>query len=244
MECKKEDRIFQLQPSHSQELAPLYIRIFEAYPWLEQFQCLCGEGPFFVPKDYEKECDQISTNKVFPIDSSATQRCHNCDELLEESVSPIFSLEGVVEDYLSALRDESFLGFGLRKYNRLAGFCFGKSFPLEDDLGENSTQFREAGNQFKTEHRIDLSRTFYHGESGTDPLFQGNGLGTKLLEKLIYEARKKDDYIVFRTINRAMVTCYENVLGLERGELLQTPAFKDPDSKKRQVWYFVKLRDN
>ncbi|MFH1823348.1 MAG: hypothetical protein ABH817_01365 [archaeon] len=247
-----------LTQKHSTEIQVPYITAFTAHPWHEEFECLCGSGPYSLgcvdsmitqknsidtraPTRFR--CEEYNTGKLFPLNLDVSGRCRDCGEDLRKTLRPIFTPEGVSEDFLDAMNKKDFFGIGARVFDKLMGFLWGYQIP-KDTIHVTSAggiKFRE-NCELLQQKGIDLDRAFYHTEAVTLPEAQSLGIGTVLVEQMLRKMPSSYDFIVYRTINQAMTRCYERAIENIFGSKLKIPpAFKDSDPKKRQIWHLVDL---
>jgi len=240
MENKININLEWLSEKHTDEIPLAYIPVFTDHPWHEEFECACGAGPYSLGCQRNKEdieCEEFKTGKLFLI-KNEEEKCGQCEKTLIDVLKPIYTFNSVKEDYLDSLKKPGFLGVGAFRFNKLAGFCWGYNFPLDNQPKTGSTWYKEAGEILKN-IGADPEKSFYHNESGTLYEHRGLGIGTAALQKVLKKNAETHDYAVFRTINPAMVRCYEKSLGLEKNSL--KPQFNDPNPDKRQLWYVLNL---
>ena len=237
-----------LSEEHESIIPKIYISVFEDHPWHEEFECECGNGPYSHGCEIaEKEkgdkflCAEFTTGKLFPINGK-DNLCGECGKDLSKSLVPIFTGEGVKEDYLTSVKKPGFIGVGAFNSGNLLGFCWGYDYPTNHSPKTGSTWYKEAMPLFEKKG-IDPSKLMYHNESGTLTKYRNNGVGTKILKTMLTKSSKDHDFIAFRTINDAMKRCYEKAFEIEKGGLENYFVFDDPNPNKRQTWYSINLKD-
>jgi len=230
-------RFEPLDSINADEIPGPYIAAFSMHRWHEQYECKCGviyaDGCDRVLKG-EGACTEFFTRPNLFLRKGSF--CGNCGQPLESSLKPVWTEEGVRADFLEDCRREGFLAIGVRSpVNELLGFFWGFRLPEETT---HHVDFLAAA-RLLSERGIDPRSVFYHDEAGLYPKEQGKGYGSTALRNLLKTARTRNRSVVFRTINPAIVRCYEKVFGLDKGGL--KPAFPDPIPTKDQLWYVLNL---
>jgi len=232
-------RTEKLSENHSEEIPIPYIQIFTDHPWHEEFACQCGKGPYSLGCKYNNGlCEQFESGKLIKIENEK-QRCKSCDSLLTDSLHPYYTHSSVMKEFLEFLNKPGFTGFGAIKFGKLVAMCWGYDYPINASPQTGSTWYHEAIPQLET-LGINPQKAFYHNESGTLTEHRGHGIGTIILAEMLKSTAEMDHtHVVFRTINPAMIRCYEKAFNMERGSL--KPMFSDPDPNKRQEWFALDL---
>lgn len=247
MEIKKNSvRYERLTDIHVDEIPFVYIPVFTGHPWHEEFECSCGSGPYSLgcSKQGVENCDEFKPDKdgkrkVFLIEKEVShQNCMNCGKNLLETLKPIYTHQIVKKEISEKMEQSGFIGIGAFMFGKLISFCCGYDYPLEHPEKTGSTWYREAIKNLE-EIGVDPTQCFYHNESGTLEEYRGLGIGTNTLGQML-ELSQKKSYVVFRTINPAMIRCYEKAFGFSKGKL--NPVFPDPNPEKRQDWFVLDLR--
>lgn len=230
-----------LTESHADEIPLAYISSFTDHPWHEEFECICGAGPYSLgcqrTNDENLMCEEFQTEKVFLIKRN-DGKCIKCGESLRESLQPIFTHKSVKEDYLETMKKPGFYGVVAIRFGKLVGFCWGYDYPIDHPPKTGSTWYKEAVPLIEKES-LNPNEIFYHNESGTLYEHRSLGIGTEILRMMLEGNKENHKSVVFRTINPAMIRCYEKAFGFEKGNL--KPRFKDPNPNKRQQWYVINL---
>ena len=224
------------------QISSVYIPLFESHPWHEEFECSCGAGPFYgrcEESTNSGECSELDSKYLIDF-KQKDQKCPNCEEELTETISQIFTPESVKQDFYKALKSKGFKGFAATKFNKVISFFSGHNFLLDHPEKTGSVWYKETGDLLK-EKGVNPENCFYHEESGTLERYSGKDLGTFLLTKTLLTVLNDNsiDKVAFRTINPAIVRCYEKAFELDRDSL--KPLFKDPNPDKRQEWYSLCL---
>jgi ribosomal protein S18 acetylase RimI-like enzyme len=246
MKIKKDNVRYEiLTDLHVDDIPLVYIPVFTGHPWHEEFECLCGSGPYSLgcSKLGHENCDEFKRDKdgkikVFLIENqNSNQKCVGCGKDLLENLKPTYNHKIVKKEISEKMEKPGFVGIGAFMFGKLVSFCCGYDYPLEHPERTGSTWYREAIKNLK-ELGLDPSQCFYHNESGTLEEYRGQNLGTNALRQML-EASPKKSHVVFRTINPAMVRCYEKAFGFSEGRL--NPVFSDPNPEKRQDWFVLDL---
>ncbi|MBR9679053.1 MAG: GNAT family N-acetyltransferase [Nanoarchaeota archaeon] len=222
-------------------VAPLYIKVFEGHPWYEKLTCNTkfeGCGVTYVEEKDGPDMNVVNgRSNLFILDGSY-DNCKNCDSPLDKTLTNFWEKDNVVSDYSKATSDNSFIGllgskvskkFFMKKLE-LVGFVWG--FGVESNTMHNKDEIAN----LLVDLSIDPSSTFYHSEIGIDPEFQMKGIGTKFMSAFTDEVRNNGfSNLIYRTTNTAMIKVYEKLFKNHK-EL-----FNDPNPSKDQIWYGVKL---
>ncbi len=237
---KNKIKIESIKEENINGIISAYMGVFTAHPWHEEFKCSeCGFGPYSFGCDEKEDCEEFNEHKLIKINSLEYQKCESCGLNLEETLTPIYTIDSVKENIIAQMKKEGFIGKVGIRIGEVSGFCWGFNYPMNHNPKNGDTWYLEAGSIIKN-LKLNLEKSFYHNESATLKNHRKLGIGTKLLEKMLEDVKENNkDIVIFRTINPAMISCYEKVLGLTKNSL--NPKFSDPDPRKRQNWYVLKI---
>jgi len=218
----RENTIFLLDSSVEHEIADLYARVFAGPPWFEIKKCVNCSETYGKDRDLEQYRDGIT--------------CRRCGQPL------------LLVDYwyggpaLQVIKDAEtrlgFIGVGARAPdNQVIAFSWGFAVPRED----SPTVLFSQAQKLLLSHNLDPSTMFYAAETGVDPRYQGEGIGSRVSYTRIQIALEQGfDAVCFRTINPKMVKVFERFFG--EGNV--RGIFNDPDPvKSDRMWYVCSLSE-
>lgn len=241
---KIQIRLEVLTERFVEEIPLAYIPVFEDHPWHQEFECACREiRPYSLGcrTRKDKQCEEFKKGDVILLQGRTN--CVRCGMDLTKTLKPVYTEEGVKQEFLSILKEKGFVGFGAVRFGRLVGFCWGHDYPLDYSTQRHSTSTRfewyEKAIPLLKKLGYDPEKIFYHNECGVSFDHRESGIATELIKLLISRISDNHKFLLFKTINPAMARCYEKALEMKKGSL--NPVVLSGLPKRRSIPYIIDL---
>ncbi len=119
-----------------------------------------------------------------------------------------WTLESAKEEFYSSIKKDNFSGLAYFDGDNIVGLTWGYSLPTENS---GRVDYEKICDALESQD-IDCNNTFYLSELAIDASYQGQGIGTKLIQQQKEELSGIDG-VVFRTLNPAMLAVGSKVYG-------------------------------